>query len=128
MQTLILYILTAVVIVSCATPNESILTGAVVGGTAGTVLGHQHSGTSESRLTGALVGTAVGGLVGYLANKEKQKKATKTTPVKLDAENPLLTNPKVRMYWEPDQIEGNKYIEKHRVWVLESSPVWTKRP
>ncbi|HAG90312.1 MAG TPA: hypothetical protein DCL41_00480 [Bdellovibrionales bacterium] len=75
-----------------------------------------------------MIGTALGGLIGYLGHKDKMKKSTKSKKDDSLPDTPFLTKPKVRMYWEPDQIKGDKYIEKHRVWVLENSPVWTKKP
>lgn len=115
--------------VGCATTHESVLTGAAIGGVSGTVIGHQHGGDSQARVTGAVVGTALGSLVGYLSHKNKKGKFVKkkTNEKKPIPDHPFLTKPQVRMYWEPDQIKGNKYIEKHRVWVLDQNPVWTKR-
>ena len=130
-KTISLYIIVSL-LTGCATSNESLLTGAMIGGTAGTVLGHQHKGNSKGRMTGAIVGTALGGLVGYLSHKNKKKKRAKKSTVrevemvKIN-DNPFLTKPKVTMYWEPDKIEGDKFIEKHRVWVLKNGSQWSKK-
>lgn len=115
--------------VGCATTKESIFTGAAIGGATGTVIGHQHSGDSKGRITGAVAGLALGSLFGYLSHKNKKGKVIKSKSSKKlpTPDHPFLTKPEVRMYWEPDQIKGNKYIEKHRVWVLDQNPVWTKR-
>ena len=55
-------------------------------------------------------------------NKKSKVKKREVSPLL----TPLLTKPKVRMYVEPDKIQGNKYIESHRIWVIESTPSWTK--
>ena len=39
---------------------------------------------------------------------------------------PSLTKPKLRSMWVPDQIEGNKYIEGHFIYVIEDSGSWSK--
>jgi len=39
---------------------------------------------------------------------------------------PLLTKPEVRTIWVEDSIEGNKFIEKHRVFILQKSTSWSK--
>lgn len=52
-----------------------------------------------------------------------QSKATKTT----DAEQyPFLTRPEVRTIWIPDTVEGNRYIEKHRVFIIDKNSSWSK--
>lgn len=45
----------------------------------------------------------------------------------LDAEKyPFLTRPEVRTLWVPDTVEGNRYIERHRVFVIEKNSSWCK--
>jgi len=41
-------------------------------------------------------------------------------------EYPSLTKPKLRSMWVPDQIEGNKYIEGHYIYIIEDPGSWTK--
>lgn len=42
------------------------------------------------------------------------------------AEFPHLTKPKLRSMWVPDQIEGNKYIEGHYIYIIEDPGSWSK--
>ena len=41
-------------------------------------------------------------------------------------EFPHLTKPKLRSMWVPDQIEGNKYIEGHFIYLIEDAGSWSK--
>jgi hypothetical protein len=55
--------------------------------------------------------------------KPTDPKASATT----DAEKyPFLTRPEVRTLWIPDTVEGNRYIERHRVFVIEKNSTWSK--
>jgi len=111
---------------ACSTTNRSILTGSAVGAGIGTVIGHQQKNQKKGKLIAGAVGGSLGGLIGYLAKKSKDKKKSLKKNKFKKNEVPHLTSPKVRMYWQPDQIIGNKFVEGHKVWVLESSPAWTK--
>ncbi len=128
MKKIILFLAAINILTGCASTKESVLTGAAIGGSAGLVIGNQHKNKKKARLIGAAVGSSLGGLMGYLSSKEKQKasKSKKKNSSNSLLITPLLTKPKVRMYVEPDKIQGNKYIESHRVWVIESSPSWTR--
>lgn len=48
---------------------------------------------------------------------------TKTTK---DFEVPPITKPKVNCTQVPDAIEGNKWIEKHRVCIIDSPSTWSR--
>lgn len=39
---------------------------------------------------------------------------------------PFITRPEVRTILIPDTVEGNRYIEKHRVFVIEKNSSWSK--
>ena len=117
--------------IGCATTESRVLGGAAIGATTGTIIAHQHKGTKKARIVGGATGSLLGGLIGYFYDKEKKSShAVKNQELKktksLKKLAPSLTQSKVTMYWEPDKIEGNKFIEKHRVWVLESGPQWTR--
>jgi|GEM_PF-980519 len=116
---------------SCATKEQRVLSGSAVGGGIGLAIGHHHGKNSKSRIVGASTGLLVGGVLGYFFDpKNKKPKPTVKADSKLEKATqvsaPFLTRPKVSMYWEPDKIEGNKYIEKHRVWILKSGSTWTR--
>ena len=117
--------------VGCATTESRVLGGAGIGATTGTIIGHQHIGTKKARIVGGASGALLGGLVGYFHDKQQKAKRSKKSEAQkkkqsLKALAPNLTQSKVTMYWEPDKIEGKKFIEKHRVWILESGPQWTR--
>lgn len=113
--------------VSCASKQKSILLGSTIAGVAGGAMGQQMGRDSKSTAVGAAIGAVVGGLIGYAGYKEKQKKE-RLEKFNLPKEEipPFLTKPKVKMLWVPDQIIGNKYVEGHRTWIIESQSQWTK--
>jgi len=111
----------------CATLSDSLLleasTGAAVGGTTGYLATtHSTSGT----LIGAGVGAAVGGAVAYFIHKRNDNKASAATPGKPEGvpENLFLTRPRVRMMMVPDKIDGDRFEEKHRVFIIEKNSTW----
>ncbi len=123
---LITFITLFLLLCSCSTTGKSIFTGSAVGAGIGTIIGHQQKDSKKGKIIGAAAGSGIGGLIGYLAKKKKDKKIKSKKVNYKKNEVPHLTRPKVRMYWQPDQIIGNKYIEAHKVWVLESAPTWTR--
>lgn len=116
--------LAALLTSACATAPQSILlgagTGAVAGGGIGLAIGQNATGAAIGAATGALTGS----LIGYLLHKGKEKDQS-ASPA--DAEKyPFLTRPEVRTIWVPDAVEGNRYIERHRVFVIEKNSSWSK--
>ena len=41
-------------------------------------------------------------------------------------QEPKLTRPKYRQVWVPAKIEGNRYIEGHRLYIIEDPGQWTE--
>lgn len=110
---------------SCATAPRSVLlgagTGLVAGGGVGFAVGRDGTGTA----IGAASGAVVGGVIGYFLHKGKNHDQTQSQGT--DAEKyPFLTRPEVRTIWVPDAVEGNRYIERHRVFVIEKNSSWSK--
>lgn len=111
---------------ACATAPQSILlgagAGAVAGGGTGLLIGHDATGAA----IGAATGAVTGGVIGFLLHKGKEKDG-KPSPTASDEEKyPFLTRPEVRTLWVPDAVEGNRYIERHRVFVIEKNSSWSK--
>lgn len=109
---------------ACATAPQSILlgagTGAVAGGGAGLAIGGNATGAAIGAATGAITGS----LIGFLLNKGKeQDKSTKATDIE---RYPFLTRPEIRTIVVPDTVEGDRYIEQHRVFVIEKNSSWSK--
>jgi hypothetical protein len=111
---------------ACATAPRSILLGAgsgvVVGGGTGYAIGQDGAGAAIGAATGALTG----GILGYLLHKGSEKDAPRPVMGPEDEKYPFLTRPEVRTLWVPDTVEGNRYIEKHRVFVIEKNTSWSK--
>lgn len=120
--------LAAVLTSACATAPRSILlgagAGAAVGAGSGLLISHDATGAA----LGAATGAVTGGLIGLLLHKGKEKDAQNAGGQKAtDTEKyPFLTRPEVRTIWVPDSVEGNRYIERHRVFVIEKNSSWSK--
>ena len=109
---------------ACATAPQSILLGAGTGAVAGGGLGVAISRDATGAAMGAATGALAGGVIGFLLHKSKEKDQPAT---QADAEKyPFLTRPEVRTIWVPDAVEGNRYIERHRVFVIEKNSSWSK--
>ena len=111
----------------CATATKSVLLGAAVGGLAGGAIGQSQSQNSDGTAVGMVVGAGIGSLISYLAYKDKKTKPAEDFKLKLDDEKfPFLTKPKIRSVVVPDTIEGNKYIESHKIYILDDPGSWSK--
>ena len=112
---------------SCATMRDSMITGASVGAAAGAVAGYGLSeGKPKAAAWGALTGAAGGGAVGYFHHQdslEKERKRQKEM-LSVGTTKPQLSAPRYRAIWIPDQIEGDRFIEGHRVYVIEEAGRW----
>ena len=53
------------------------------------------------------------------------KKVSPDQPVKA-SEIPSVTKPRVNCSLVPDTIDGNKWIEKHRVCIIDSPSTWSR--
>lgn len=126
MKKVIVLLASLQILSGCASTKEGTLSGAAIGGATGVVIGNQHKNKKKARLIGGATGAGLGGLIGYLASNDKNKKKQNTKKGVIPKMTPMLTKPKVRMYFEPDKIQGNRYIEGHRVWIIESTPTWTR--
>ena len=114
----------------CATMKDSMLMGASMGAATGGAVGNvssQHS--AKGTAIGALVGAGLGAAFGYLGHKDKVAKERKLHLLQKTTKYPKpprLSDPKYRSLWVPDKIEGDRYIEGHRVYIIEESGKWTK--
>jgi len=122
---LIIAALVAVLASACATPSRSIFlgagSGAVAGGGVGLAIGQNATGA----VIGAASGALAGGVLGYLLHRGKESAPGASSMT--DAEKyPFLTRPEVRTIWVPDAIEGDRYIERHRVFVIQKNSSWSK--
>lgn len=58
--------------------------------------------------------------------KNKPKDTQSKEEIKEEDKLPFLTRPEVKTLWIPDSIEGNRYIEGHRVFVIDKNSSWSK--
>jgi hypothetical protein len=122
---LVSIILLCCLLAGCSTVGKSVGLGTILGGAAGTAIGHDFGkGDSSKRTTGTLIGAAIGGLFGYIAHKNQPDK--KQTSKFLDEEVPLLTRPKVRKVWVKDEVKGKRFVRGHWEYILEENSEWTR--
>ncbi len=130
MKTNFSFILSLLFLTNCTSFNKNLVKGASLGTGVGFAIASKRNTSQETKIKETLLGTFVGVAIAYFLTKKKKKKSAPPLPYKKvdDVDKaPFLTNPEVRSYWEPDQILGNKYIEGHKIWILESRPEWTKK-
>ncbi len=115
---------------SCATLENSVLIGAGVGGAAGAGMGfaiHQKAG---STLIGTGIGALVGAGIGYLIHKDQEQRREEQRALAAgkytDDKVPFLTAPQVERVWQPESIEGEKFIQGHFIYVIKKPSVWGK--
>lgn len=121
---LIIGILAIMLIPACTTAPRSILLGAGTGAAAGAGTGLMIGNDATGAAIGAATGALAGGLIGLLLHKDNdQKKSQANTD---NNKYPFLIRPEVRTIWVPDAVEGNRYIEGHRVFVIEKNSSWSK--
>jgi uncharacterized protein YcfJ len=128
MKKSLIFISVIILISGCASVEKSSVLGAVIGGTAGGLIGNSaRSGRSESTMVGVAVGAGLGTLIGASAYKDKIKKEQEQALQKnpMDSKTPFLTAPKVRRVWVPARIEGDKYIDGHYMYVIEKTSTWS---
>ena len=103
------------------------LLGGAIGAGVGSAIANQNK-SDHGAAVGALIGAGIGTLIGHEAYKDKIKKIGKSeSNTKIDSEfSPFLTKPEVQMYWVPDSVQGDKFIEKHRVWIIKRPSSWSK--
>lgn len=58
--------------------------------------------------------------------KSKQNETQSKDKTKEEEKLPFLTRPEVRTIWVPDSVEGNRYIEGHRVFIIDKNSSWSK--
>lgn len=56
---------------------------------------------------------------------KKPNQNVPSTKIK-ESDIPLVTKPKVNCSEIPDTIDGNKWIEKHRVCIIDSPSTWSR--
>lgn len=115
---------------SCATLKSNTFIGAAIGASAGAVSGTvigapNHSATGT--LIGAASGAALGALIGYITEPKTPSSSSSTASnLNLSEDtDPKFSTPEVRRVWVPDQIDGNKYVKGHYMYILERGSVWT---
>lgn len=123
-------IVLTLMLVRCATAQDSMITGAAAGGTigalAGSQIGKQKGDATIGAVTGAMTGAGFGALFGYLGWKEDEQKRSALRSRRRSVYSPALTAPDVQMIWVEDEIQGNRYVEGHKVWIIDRPAGWTK--
>ncbi len=128
MKLLLSLIMIPLLLGGCATTRDSMILGASMGAAAGGGVGNlstEHS--AQGTAIGALIGAGLGAAFGYLGHKDYEQKEGLKQAMSKGSEkpkNPRLTEPRYRSIWVPDKIEGDRYIEGHRTFIIEETGKW----
>lgn len=129
MKRLLILCTSAAYLNACASMSGSMLLGAGTGAALGGGIGHAASGHKPTgNAVGAITGAGFGALIGYLGHKdyeEKERQKNLKTGSLEKPKAPKIVPPKYESIWIPDKIEGDRYIEGHRVHILKSPSTWS---
>ena len=107
----------------CATQSESITFGLGLGAATGAGMGSLvKPGDLKAAAVSTAIGAAIGAGFGYLAHRGKEQKGTSIPPP--TQKPPKLASPKFRSIWVPSKIEGDQFVEGHRVYIIEDQGKW----
>ena len=113
---------------SCASTKDSVLLGVGVGASTGAAFGAAAGQADHNELragaVGAVTGAAFGGLMGYLAHQARADRAAESKPPSDGAPPPSLTKPVVEKVWVPDQVDGDKLVRGHFIYLIQKGSVW----
>jgi hypothetical protein len=119
--------ISACLISSCASLEGSIGLGAGIGATTGVVTGKfANLNVKGMALTGA-AGALVGGVIGFLLYKKPsdlEKTQSDTAPFVAPGQEPILKDAEKDMIWIPGTIQGDRYVEPHRMWTIKVPSRW----
>lgn len=130
MKTIYTHLILSTLLASgCASMRDSLILGGAVGTAAGAGVGNLASEhTTKGTIIGAVVGAGLGTAFGYLGHKGRKDKERLAQPLATGLETkktPKLTTPRYRSVWVPDKIEGEQYIEGHRIFIIDDPGKWT---
>lgn len=127
----LIYLAFLPLLTNCASLGQSMLLGSGIGLAVGGGVGRAASENNHGMLVGAAFGTALGAGLSFLIHKDEERKKLKQFVDKKDKKSgdpdvPLLTTPEVRRIWEPDRIDGNRFVHGHFIDVLERGSSWSE--
>lgn len=110
----------------CSTSRRSVLLGSTFGASLGTGMGLA-AGGAKGAAVGGPVGALTGGILGYLAHREEEKKkASQSAQSPRSLNVPALNRPEVRTLWVPERIENDRFIEGHRIFIIDKQSTWSR--
>ncbi len=124
-------LLILLMLTSCASMKESLVTGVGVGAITGATLGNAHeSGKNRNKSTrnGAAIGALLGAGLSYLIHKTKHKNDSIKVQKEIKSSNdiPYLTQPKIKRIWVKDRVSGKRFVKGHWEYIIEDQSQWSQ--
>ena len=118
-----------ILICQCSSMERSIGLGAGIGAAAGATTGHAVNFNMKGMALTTATGAVVGGLVGLLLHKDEKMEGTPhyEIPPNLGSE-PILQEAEKEVLWIPGKIDGDRYTEPHRIFVIKQPSRWAPPP
>lgn len=124
------FIILPFLIQGCASMEGNIGIGAGAGAAAGLGTGYALHYNTKGKIfttaTGAVVGAGVGFLMHKLFAKSDSSNVTTAEKERLE-KYPFLSGPEVSKICKDDEIQGNKFVEKHCIFVIDRNSFWLKK-
>jgi hypothetical protein len=125
----IIFLLMLSLLCQCASLEKSAGLGASVGAGAGLITSQALHYNAKGSVVLGLSGAIIGGLLGVLFHKNPSEE---TKPSNIPSEllksiPPPLRDAEKDVLWVPDKIEGDRFIENHRIFVIKKPAHWQLR-
>lgn len=113
----------------CASMEKSIGLGVGIGTASGIATSQLAHYNTKGTIVLGLGGAVIGGAIAALLHKDHPAVAT-TLPVTSALKNggPPLADPEKDVLLVPDKIEGDQFIEHHRIWTIKKPARWQLYP
>lgn len=124
----LIFILTPLLLCRCASMEKSIGLGVGIGAASGISAAQMAHYNAKGNIVLGVGGALIGGAIAALLHKNQTEK-----PVSLPVTNimkgsqPPLADPEKDVILVPDKIEGDHFVEKHKIWTIKKPARWQLR-
>lgn len=113
----------------CASMEKSVGLGVGIGAASGIAASQMANYNTKGHVVLGLGGAILGGVIAALLHKDHSETAMPIPLTNIMKGNqPPLADPEKDVILVPDKIEGDQFIENHRVWTIKKPARWQLHP